>query len=372
MVIAYRAGIPRTRRARRTRQGSALIASLLVIVILSATAAAAFSMVGSEQRTIEDHAAVADAHAMARSAYEQFIANPTGALASFNPPTFAGPESVKYSFSDGYAWVSIQRVQPSVDESLALYLVRSRAVRTAFVGPRRPVAERVFAQYARWHTGDMPALAAWTSLTGLQKNGGAGTISGYDNCGAKPPVAGVAVPTVPGYSQSGGALVPDGSPDVLSMGTQPEANAMVPIDWAGIVSGTALTPDLKIPGASWPSFSDPNYWPIIFVDQASTFTLPAPGRGILIVRNNAVLTGSDMWDGIVLVGGTLTSDGNNTVSGAVVSGLNVLLGETVPVNDVGNGNKTFQYDSCNVAKAAERFLGLRPLRNTSVDNWSTY
>lgn len=360
------------RRARRPRRGSALIASLLVIVVLSATAAAAFSMVGSERRTIEDHEAIADAHAMARSAYDQFIADPAGALATFVPPTFAGPDSVKFTFSDGYAWVSIQRVQPSEDESLALYLVRSRAVRTALAGPKRPVAERVFAQYARWQTGDMPALAAWTSLTGLQKNGGAGTISGYDNCGVKPPVAGVAVPDVPGYFQSGGSPVPQGSPDVLTMGTQPQANAMVPIDWAGIVAGTALTPDVKIPGGSWPSFSDPDFWPIIYVEQASAFTVPAPGRGILIVRNSAVLAGSDLWDGIVLVGGTLTSDGNNTVSGAVLSGLNVLLGESVPVNDVGNGNKTFQYDSCNVAKAAARFVGLRPLRNTSVDNWASY
>ena len=181
-------------RRRGVRQGSTLIASLLVIVVLSATAAAAFSMVGSEQRTIEDHAAIADAHALARSAYEQFIANPTGALPTFDPPTFTGPDSVKYTFSDGYAWVSVQRVQPSENGSLAVYLVRSRAVRTAFVGARRPVAERVFAQYTRWHTGELPTLAAWTSLSGLQKNGGAGTISGYDNCGVKPPVGGVAVP----------------------------------------------------------------------------------------------------------------------------------------------------------------------------------
>jgi hypothetical protein len=84
------------------------------------------------------------------------------------------------------------------------------------------------------------------------------------------------------------------------------------------------------------------------------------------------LNGSEQWDGVLLVGGALTSSGNNTVSGAVITGLNLLLGEAVGVSDLGSGTKTFIYNSCKIASAALRFKGFLPLRNTSVDNWPVY
>ena len=62
------------------------------------------------------------------------------------------------------------------------------------------------------------------------------------------------------------------------------------------------------------------------------------------------ISGNRTWDGILLVGGNLTSNGNNTVQGATITGLNVMLGMVVPGAAVGNGNKNYQYNSCNVAK----------------------
>jgi hypothetical protein len=259
-----------------------------------------------------------------------------------------------------------------MDGNGALYLVRSRAVRTEYRPPSAPVAERVFAQYAHWQSGGMTALAAWTSLSGLLKNGGSGTISGNDACGEEEEVAGVAVPNVPGYEQNGGSSVPEGDPDILLMGTQPQANGMITIDWAGIVAGTALSPDISIPGAGWPGFASSSYWPVIYVNQATEWSLPTSGRGLLVVRNDMVISGSRSWDGIVLVGGTLRSNGNNTIKGAVVSGLNELLGQNVAASDIGNGTKTFRYDSCNIDKAAARFGGLSVMRNTAADNWPSY
>jgi hypothetical protein len=329
-------------------------------------------MVGSERRVIEDQEASAAAHAMARSGYDQFIANPTGYLPSFVPTTFAGPDSAQFVFSDGYAWVSVQRVRPAVSGSLPLFLVRSRAVRTINRPGRTPMAERVFAQYAQWQDLQMPAVAAWTSLSGLLKSGGSGYIGGADNCGGSTPVAGVAVPNAPGYTQNGGSSVPTGSPPILNMGTQSQANGMVGIDWATILGGMALSADLVIPGNGWPSFTNANYWPVIYVDQAAAFALPGSGRGMLIVRNNMTIGGSLQWDGIILVGGTLTSNGNNTISGSLVTGLNVLLGQAVGASDIGSGTKTIRFDSCNVANATNRFNGLAPLRNTGADNWKTY
>ena len=360
------------RASGRPRKGASLVLALLLIVVLSVTAAGALTMVGSERRVVDDAQAAAEAHAMARSAYDQFVSNPLGTMTAFTPPTFVGPDSVQITFSDGYAWVSVQRIRPAIGGNLPLYLVRARAVRTANRAANSPVAERIFAQYARWQTADMPVHAAWTSLSGLHKNGGSGYVGGVDNCGVETAIGGVAVPAVPGYSQSGGLSVPTGVPPIVNMGTQSQANDMIKIDWAGMVAGTALSPDITLPGGSWPSFSDPNYWPLIYVDQASDFALPGNGRGLLVVRNNMTIGDSRQWDGIILVGGTLTSNGNNTVSGALVTGLNVLLGQSVPVSSLGNGTKTYRYDSCSVENAANRFGGLSPIRNASADNWRTY
>lgn len=59
----------------------------------------------------------------------------------------------------------------------------------------------------------------------------------------------------PGYSQSGGSSVPNGSPNILTMGTPAQAAATVGVDWANILNGASMTPDVTIPGGPWPSSS---------------------------------------------------------------------------------------------------------------------
>jgi hypothetical protein len=356
---------------RSERRGSTLIVALLLVIVLSAAVAGLFGMLGSERKALDDQEAQAGAYDIARSAYDRFLAN-TATLSGFSPPTWTGPDSAYFTFGNGYAYVRVQRVHPPVSGGPSLYLVSSRGVRTAFRSGNTPAAERIYAQYAQFSTGSMGTLAAWTSLSGLQKSGGSGTISGTDACGQSAAVGGVAVPTVPGYIQAGGSSVPSGSPNTVDMGPLPGSNSLVKIDWAGIVGGTSLTPDITLPGGSWPSFASLTYWPVIYVNQASEWSLPGDGRGLLIVRNDMKLNGSVKWDGILLVGGRLTSSGNNTIDGAVVSGLNQLLGQVVLPSDLGSGNKTFSYNSCSVASAGARFSGLAPLRNTTVDNWPSY
>lgn len=359
-------------RRLKNRTGSAIVIGLLLLIILSAVAAGTSGMLTSERRAVGDLEAGVDAYDIARSAHDRFVANPTAWLPGFTPPTWVGPDSALISRPRGSAWVSVQRIRPAVGQSSALYLVRARALRTGFQNGNSPTAERIYAQYARWQAGAIGALSAWTSLTGITKSGGSGTISGVDACGVSSPVGGVAVPAVPGYTQTGGSSVPNGTPNILNMGTQPTANSMVPVDWAGIVGGTVLTPDITLPGGVWPSFAAPSFWPVIYVNQVAPWNLPTDGRGFLIVKNDMNLTGSVSWSGVILVGGRITSSGSNTITGAVITGLNVLLGQTVAVSDLGSGTKTFQYNSCTVASAVSRFGGLAPLRNASVDNWPSY
>ena len=366
-----RTGIPSWTGARR---GVTLPMTLLIIVILSALAAGAFTRIGSERRTIDNQEASLDAYAMARTGLDQFLADPTNGPLTFDPATFVGPDSGDITLTNGFARIVVQRIRPAVGTTVAgLFVVKSTGVKTASSVAGAPRAERTLALIASYQPGTMNVVAAWTSLTGLQKNGGSGTLSGVDNCASSATVAGVGVPNTPGYSQNGGGSVPNGSPNILNMGTAAAAAASVGIDWANILNGTSMTPDVTIPGNSWPSASTfSTSWPVIFVDQVGDFALPGNGRGTLVVKNNLTISGAKTWEGIVLVGGTLTSNGNNTVEGAVVTGLNIQLGQTVGISDVGNGTKTYRYDSCNVAKAASRFGGLVPFRNTTVDNWTSY
>jgi len=356
----------------RRRTGAALPLTLFIIVILTTLSAGAFTMIGSERRVNDDRKAQLDAYLMARTGMERFIGSRAALGFTSTPP--AAVESTTIALPGGYAEVVMRVVRPPVDTTIpGLYVIRSRGVKTTGGTPAVVTAERTVAEYARFQFASIEVKSAWTAMAGLTKNGGSGTLTGYDACGAESAVAGVAVPNVPGYTQSGGTSVPEGAPKILHMGNATQTANSVEIDWNGIVNGYSIQPDIEYPGGSWPTSSDwadPEFWPIIRVN--GDFSLPADGRGTLIVTGNLDIGGSRQWRGIILVGGALTSNGNNTVDGAVISGLNVKLGMSVPPSDVGNGTKTYRYNSCDVASAVNGFVGLVPYRNAGADNWPAY
>jgi hypothetical protein len=331
-------------------------------------------MIGSERKVNDDSKAQLDAYILARRGLEQFVGSRASLGFTSTPP--AAVESTTIALAGGFAEVVMRQVRPPVDSTVpGLYLVRARGFKTVGGGVSGNVtAERTVAEYARFQYASLEVASAWTAMGGLQKNGGSGTLSGVDACGAKSAVAGVGVPHSPGYTQSGGGgSVPNGSPNILDMGTTAQTVSSVKVDWAGIASGNAIQPDIEYPGGSWPSstdFADAQFWPVIRVN--GDFSVPTDGKGTLIVTGNLTISGSIKWRGIILVGGALTSNGNNTVDGAVISGLNTKLGMTVPVSDVGNGTKTFRYNSCDVASAVGAFMGLVPYRNAAADNWPAY
>ncbi|MDZ7781342.1 MAG: hypothetical protein U5R14_15615 [Gemmatimonadota bacterium] len=279
-------------------------------------------------------------------------------------------DSARITMSDGFADVVMERVRAPTSTERAVFVVRARGVQTQGGWSDAPNAVRTVVRLGEWVEGTMQVHAGWTSLTGLRKNGNAGSLSGIDQCGVQSPVAGVAVPDSPGYSGHSGPV--SGSPPIKSIGSTPgNAAAQVHIDWAGIVDGSALEPDYVYPDDGWPSDFDD--WPVIYVDNpGSGFSLPDSGRGTLIVRGDLTISGSRSWDGIVLVGGELTSNGNNRVRGATITGLNVKLGETPGESDVGNGNKSYVYNSCNVQDAMQSQASLRILDNTWLDTWAQY
>lgn len=358
------------------RAGFALPMALLLLLVTTGAVLTALNQADTERKVLDSEVAMLEALVLAETALERFVTDGRawaweGSAGQF-PQIDSGFVRLDALGDElgihGYAEVTVQRMFLDVDS--AFYVVRSRGVRTEGGWGGAPAAVQVVTRAGRWKTATLDVEAAWTSISGLQKNGAAGSLDGFDACGQKPAKAGVAVPTNPGYSGSTAPVT--GDPPILNIGDQPEdAAGEVAVDWESIVNG-GIAPDYVVPPAVWSNidFTD---WPVVLVTDPS-FDLPTEGgRGILIATGDLTISGSELWQGVVLVGGKLTSNGNNTVSGATISGLNVKLGMSVPMSDVGNGTKTFQYNSCHIANAMQAFGGsLHILENTWLDNWAAY
>ncbi len=364
------------RRWNASERGSAFLLALLFIVLLSFGAIAGLSRISAERRSTVNMAAEVDAYATARAALGKFFAATTSAPGASLDTTITG-------LPGGSATVQVRRLRAASATLPALYVVRAYGIYSSArrYDANQPSAERSVAQLATWEPGSMNVYGAWTSLTGLNKNGGSGTLAGADQCGVMPDVAGVAVPTTaadagPGYDQNGGGSVPTGTPAIAYPAATPAAfGTVLQLDWPSIVNGGAIKFDYTLTGTTgWPLLAFALSWPSIYVNNSTTLSLgpTESGRGLLVVRHDLTLNGSFSWDGIILVGGVLTSNGNQTVQGSVVTGLNLKLGETVGTSDVGNGNKTFRYNSCYVKSALTSVGALTPMTNARLDNWPGY
>jgi hypothetical protein len=358
--------------ARLNRRGGTLPLTILVLSLMGVGVAITYTRVSSERRTTGDGRAQLGAFAVAQSGLNRFLSTING-----KP---GGPMTVTYNdLPGGTAQVDLRMLRESTVTLLpAVYIITSRGTYTAAksYNTLTPPAERTVATYALWTAAPFELNGAFTSLSGIHKNGSVGDFNGNDRCGAQAAIHGVAVPDG-GYTSSTGTYVnilgnPPNTPNELGTGgTGGEADQEVDIDWAGIIAGTYLPPAYVYP--AWPaSFID---WPIVRVNNSggAPFSLPGTnGKGILIVTGDLALSGDVQWEGLVLVGGMITSNGNNRVFGAVVSGLNIKLGMAVPQSSVANGVKNYQFDSCNLARALGKVGSIQRVRNGWNDSWSSY
>jgi hypothetical protein len=349
------------------RRGFAIPVALLIIAALTVMVAGGFSLVSAERRSVADQKSQVTAFRIAEQGLELFLVRRDSLMAGkpgFSHMPGVTPDTAVIPMTGGTATVTLTRLRPVNGSQSGLFVVRSRGVETQGAYAGTPQGVRTVAQYVLWQPASMQVLAGWTALSGLQKNGNAGTIGGIDLCADSNAIAGVVVPINPGYS---GKVVEVGNPPIDSV-----APDSVAIDWNAIVNQNAIAATITIPGQSFPSaaqFADTTFYPIIRVN--GDFTIPTSGQGMIIVTGNLTINGSTTWNGVLLVGGDITSNGVNGVQGATVSGLNVKLGTYVPVSTA-NGTKSYNYNSCEVAKSTMSSGALVTMRNTWVDNWVEY
>ena len=364
------------------RDGIALPMAILLVGFITAGIIGAFGRMTGETRTLDSNRTTTIAFALAERGLAARVA--TGDTL---------PDSVRFTFPDGIADVFVSRVRAGVGpQDTTLWLIR--ATSTVNGGRRgRPAARRSVAQIAIRAAGSIDAEAAWTSLSGLRKNGGSGLISGVDECNPADSVAGAAVPGGMFELKSAGGKYPfEGAPPVYEEGSQAEFANSVNIDWGSIKAPPgAVSPDVVIctPGTdgydpdwtgcgSWPDFSDPNYYPIILVNGSITMKSGDEGQGLLIVTGRLTFTGGqETWRGLILVGQELIDNGLGWVSGGVISGLDVKLGLDVPDSEiieeaVANGTKTYRYNSCEIANALNGTATMALIPNAWIDNWSAW
>ncbi|HEY0241466.1 MAG TPA: hypothetical protein VGC52_02265, partial [Gemmatimonadaceae bacterium] len=295
------------------RKGFALPSAILVVGILSISIAAGFTLVNAERKGVDDQKAQVSAFVLAEQGLQTFFIKRDSLGFTSTPPAVSeGP--VRIYLKGGYADVQLNRVRPPTGSLAGLYVVRSKGTQTQGAIGGTPAGVRTVAQYAAWEPADMSVLAGWTAISGIKKNGNSGSFLGVDACGDSAAIAGIAVPMVPGFNQ------PNTTDSLEYMEeTINESARLVEIDWAGILAGSALTPNYVVPPDAIPSFADTTFYPVIFMNSAGTVGSSAlnNGRGMLIVRGN-LDTGSGAtfnWKGIVLVGGDITGNGNNSVQG---------------------------------------------------------
>jgi hypothetical protein len=365
------------------RRGSALITVMLMICLMMIAIAGVLGRTSAERRNAMDGAAQVDAFALAADGIDKYLAAVTAIPAAL-------PDSQTFTLPGGRAVVTLRRMRSAATDTTLLVISRGENTSGNSYSATSSTATRTLTQFVKWSGGSIQLPAGFTSLSGFNKNGVSGSLSGVDACAVAPAplpsIPGIAVPSIsalnpaPDYTGPTGPI--DGNPDntpvaIGTPGVGGTAKDSVNIDWAGIKARTAITPTYYDKTSAPTSGSFPTsaqisgtHWPVTFVE--GNISLPSDGQGILIVTGDLTINGSTQWAGIVLVGGNLTSNGNNNVQGAIMTGLNVITGTAVPQEDPGNGNKLFQYNSCDVANSLKPFGSWTRLGNAKTDNFPIY
>jgi hypothetical protein len=337
---------------------------LIALVGLTALAAAGMVITETDLRASQNLESGANAFYAADAGLQEYLGSSDGTSVD------------TFTYAAGVAIVAGEKVLDLPNDRI-LYRIRSTSTYTP---PEGGTASRTLNRLALFSAGSVVAQASFASGSGLLKNGGSGVISGVDyapsgnpNCPSSPgaTIAGVAVPPG-GYTQSGGSPVPDGAPNIYEAPSGLELLQSTGVPWNKMVNQGLISPDYTVPPDSWPNFGSlpADEWPVIYVKGDITLAPGNSGRGTIIARKNVTMNGSFDWQGLLLVGGYLTSNGYQTMEGATITGLNELLGETTPSSDLGNGNKVFKYHSCYLSLASKAaFGGLAEVPGSWAERW---
>ena len=343
--------------------GIALPVTIFVVTLLTIILAASFVRVAAERSVAVGTGDAVRALAVAQSGLQSYLASRTS-----RPPD---GDSVRFNVVGGYADVVARVVQKPADTMLdQMYIVRSTGhVIVPALGATWQ-AVRTVAQFGKWQTPALDAIAAFTGANRVRRRAGGVVldIRGADQCGGlQPAVYGLRARTASTVSPTTGIT---GSPaGYLQGGGGLTVATLAGIDWPTITGG-GFTPDyysFRAGDASYPSM----------LIQGNLTLQDTDGYGLLIVTGDLTIQSlSFIWNGIILVGGKIDFNATDTwIYGNVKSGLNEQLGGPAPPEGqfAGTGRSLrLYYHSCRVQQALNSLRGFAPIRNAWVDNWASY
>lgn len=336
------------------RQGGfSLLAVLIGLVGLAAVATVGLVASDTDHKMSQNAHAYQSAFYAADAAMTHFLVeNDTAVVASST-----------YSYVYGDATVTATALV-DVNDLARLYRVTSTGIHTA---PDGSTSTRTLIRIVMFHAGGnnlVSAPGAITSLAGLETTGNSAVISGFNQADSTTcpthtvDMAGTMTPDSM-YSSKTGDSVVVGNPSIdWTYPTGAALGASLNLPWADVIAELTVPFDYDIKDVKdWPDMSGlgPTDYPVTFFDPSNpnkkTLNAGESGRGVLIVPDDVILSGSFDWDGVIMVGGSLEVSGSPTVTGAVMTGLNVITGGTPPVNDLGNGSINLIFNSCYVTDA---------------------
>lgn len=353
-------------------RGFVLATTLMVMTLLTVMLATAFLLISAETRTTDSSFAASRALALAQAGQQAYFSSPHGIVATY--------DSVHYTFPGGFARVVARRLHDSTATQQQLWVIYSTGVDTTRSLGGQPNGLRTIAQLARLQAGSLPARAAMIAANGVRFLGnGDNPINGadaafcwpqHDSTGLTVGVSGAVDSSPPPPPKP----APAGSPGQEVLASDQAVLDSTRIDWVRLVDAGEFTPDY---------IATP---PCTHSQQLSGFpsgvcngnaTLSGRRYGILVVTGDADLANGAHWDGILLVGGRLTTptggSSTYTVHGMVITGLNMLKGQAVQANQLRRGtSRVIQWASCYTAPSVTGLAAFTPVKGTWFDNWALY
>jgi hypothetical protein len=344
----------------------------MVMTLLTVMLATAFLLISAETRTTDSSFASSRALALAQAGQQAYLAAPHGIVGTY--------DSVHYAFPGGYARVVARRLHDSTATLQQLWAIYSTGVDTTRALSGQPSGLRTIVQLARLQSGSLPARAAMVAANGVRFLGnGANPIDGgdaafcwpqHDSTGLTGPTGGVVDSSPPPPPKP----APTGSPGTEVLATAQAVLDSSHIDWVRLVDQGEFTPDYTTTS------------PCTHAAQLSGFpsglctgnaTLSGRRYGILVVTGDVDLANAAHWDGILIVGGRLTTptggSSTYTVHGMVITGLNILRGQSVQANQLRRGtSRVIQWASCYTAPSVTGLAAFTPVRGTWFDSWALY
>jgi hypothetical protein len=344
----------------------------MVMTLLTVMLATAFLLISAETRTTDSSFAASRALALAQAGQQAYFSTGHGIVGTY--------DSVHYTFTGGFARVIARRLHDSTTSRPQLWVIYTTGVDTTRAMGAQPNGLRTIAQLARLQTGSLPARAAIIAANGVRFLGsGDNPIDGsdaafcwpqHDSTGLTAAVGGAVDSSPPPPAKP----APAGSPGLEILATEQAVLDSTHIDWVRLVDQGEFTPDYTATPPCTHS-QQLSGFPSGFCNGNATLT----GRryGILVVTGNVDLASAAHWDGILIVGGRLTtpSGGSSTytVHGMVITGLNMLKGQAVQANQLRRGTgRVIQWASCYTAPSVTGLAVFAPVQGTWFDNWALY